>query len=231
MAVCCGSVPRTSSGPRALPGGGHDPSLQADGEGEIGGLVLVSHQVASKCPGWPLWGLGQLRTPPGSCPVRPVPAEQVWGSFLLKTPFGLWWALSALGLRGWRSTEGDPQNRGVGVSACAWLSEKPRGSPKGPQEDRACCSCSSRVGRRTWSGDLSSFRPVALQAGGWHRAQLPTGPLPAPGRCRWSGPRVSQVTSRCSEKSCGCDRGSARGSVCAPPAPPPPRWGPGSFKA
>ncbi|KAF6106776.1 TOG array regulator of axonemal microtubules 2 [Phyllostomus discolor] len=56
VAVYCGSVPRTSLGPGVLPGGSLDSGLQADGEGEIAGLGLVSHQVASRCPGRPLWG-------------------------------------------------------------------------------------------------------------------------------------------------------------------------------
>ncbi|XP_054421669.1 TOG array regulator of axonemal microtubules protein 2 [Pteronotus mesoamericanus] len=35
VAVCCGSAPRTSFGPRVLPGGGRDSGLQADGEASL----------------------------------------------------------------------------------------------------------------------------------------------------------------------------------------------------
>lgn len=37
VAVYCGSVPRTSAGPRVLPGRGSDSRLQTYGAGEVGG--------------------------------------------------------------------------------------------------------------------------------------------------------------------------------------------------
>ena len=109
--------------------------------------------------------LGRERgAPPGSCPVRAGAAEQVWGSSLLKMPFGFRWALLILGLRGWRWTEGDPQ-RG---------SQPVPGSPRDPGETlRAPTKTDSAVPAvpvfrwRIWSDDLSSFRPVPLQAWGW----------------------------------------------------------------
>lgn len=73
VAVYCGSVPRTSAGPRGTPPGGINSNLPAYGEGKMVGpsLVTQTHQMAFESPVWPLRELWQVMgSSPGNSPVR-----------------------------------------------------------------------------------------------------------------------------------------------------------------
>lgn len=82
VAVYCGSVPRTSAGPRGPPPGGVNSNLPAYGEGKMGGPSLATqpHQMALESLLWPLQELWQVMgSSVGKSPVRATDPGQSLG--------------------------------------------------------------------------------------------------------------------------------------------------------
>ena len=163
VAVYHGSVPRTSAGPCALPGGSSDSRLRTYGEGEVGGLGLLtrSHQMAFQCPEWPLWGLGAENwSSTSSCLMRtsdqragrgPHPGERtgvcldVWlcppptGRGCLycgpccRCPLALGGSFNSV-LPRMRCTEGGPQEQGSGDLSMSLTLLRTQGEPMSPRK-------------------------------------------------------------------------------------------------